>query len=74
MLRNSKGPTDKHYPRSYSRQTAGHAAVRAVQPGPRPHGRFKHWDFVSTTPADLQKLTAGFGLSYSEQAGQIPTA
>jgi len=35
-----------------------------------PNG-FGHWDFVSTTPADLLKLTAGFGLSYSEQDGQI---
>ncbi|MGH9678994.1 MAG: SCO family protein, partial [Candidatus Acidiferrales bacterium] len=28
---------------------------------------FEHWDFVSTTPADLEKLTAAFGLSLSEQ-------
>ncbi len=32
---------------------------------------FEHWDFVSTTPADLQKLTGSFGLSYSEQNDQI---
>lgn len=32
---------------------------------------FAHWDFVSTTPADLQKLTANFGLSYADQDGQI---
>jgi protein SCO1/2 len=32
---------------------------------------FEHWDFVSTTPADLPKLTASFGLEYSEQGGQI---
>ncbi len=32
---------------------------------------FEHWDFVSTTPADLQKLTGSFGLSYSEQDSQI---
>ncbi|MBZ5696909.1 MAG: SCO family protein [Acidobacteriia bacterium] len=32
---------------------------------------FQHWDFVSTTPADLQKLVASFGLDYSEQDGQI---
>jgi protein SCO1/2 len=32
---------------------------------------FEHWDFVSTTPEDLQKLTAVFGLSYSEQNSQI---
>jgi protein SCO1/2 len=32
---------------------------------------FEHWDFVSTTPADLQKLVASFGLDYSEQDGQI---
>lgn len=32
---------------------------------------FQHWDFVSTTPADLQKLTASFGLDYSEENGQI---
>jgi protein SCO1/2 len=35
-----------------------------------PHG-FEHWDFVSTTPTDLQKLTSSFGLSLSEQASQI---
>ncbi len=32
---------------------------------------FEHWDFVSTTPADLQKLTGSFGLSFSEQNSQI---
>ena len=32
---------------------------------------FQHWDFVSTTPADLQKLVAEFGLDYSEDQGQI---
>ncbi len=32
---------------------------------------FEHWDFVSTSPADLQKLTASFGLSYGQQDGQI---
>jgi len=32
---------------------------------------FEHWDFVSTTPADLQKLAASFGLDYSEEDGQI---
>ena len=32
---------------------------------------FEHWDFVSTTPADLQILTGSFGLSYSEQNSQI---
>jgi protein SCO1 len=32
---------------------------------------FDHWDFVSTTPADLQKLTGSFGLAYTEQNGQI---
>ena len=32
---------------------------------------FQHWDFVSTTPADLQKLVADFGLDYSEQSSQI---
>ena len=32
---------------------------------------FEHWDFVSTTPADLQKITDGFGLSLSQQDGQI---
>lgn len=26
---------------------------------------FKHWDFVSTTPADLQTLIADFGLDYA---------
>jgi protein SCO1/2 len=32
---------------------------------------FKHWDFVSTTPADLLKLTGSFGLSYAEENSQI---
>ena len=32
---------------------------------------FQHWDFVSSTPADLQTLVASFGLDYSEQDGQI---
>jgi protein SCO1 len=32
---------------------------------------FEHWDFVSTTPADLEKLTADFGLAYSEQNSLI---
>ena len=32
---------------------------------------FVHWDFVSTTPADLLKLTAAFGLAYSDQNNQI---
>lgn len=32
---------------------------------------FEHWDFVSTSPSDLQKLTGSFGLSYSEQNDQI---
>jgi protein SCO1/2 len=32
---------------------------------------FQHWDFVSTTPADLLKLTSSFGLSYAAQDGQI---
>ncbi len=32
---------------------------------------FQHWDFVSTTPADLQKLTGSFGLSYTEENSQI---
>jgi cytochrome oxidase Cu insertion factor (SCO1/SenC/PrrC family) len=32
---------------------------------------FQHWDFVSTTPADLQRLVADFGLDYAEQKGQI---
>src|ERR1035437_5244167 len=35
-----------------------------------PNG-FQHWDFVSTTPADLQKLVASFGLDYSVQDGEI---
>jgi protein SCO1/2 len=32
---------------------------------------FAHWDFVSTTPADLQKLATAFGLIYFEQDNQI---
>jgi protein SCO1/2 len=32
---------------------------------------FDHWDFVSTTPADLLKLTGSFGLAYSEENSQI---
>jgi|SRR5665213_1370794 len=32
---------------------------------------FEHWDFVSTSPADLLKLTGSFGLSYSEENDQI---
>ena len=32
---------------------------------------FAHWDFVSTTPADLQKLASAFGLQYLEQNNQI---
>ena len=32
---------------------------------------FEHWDFVSTTPADLQKLTGSFGISYSDEDDQI---
>ena len=32
---------------------------------------FQHWDFASTTSADLQKLVAEFGLDYSEDHGQI---
>ncbi len=32
---------------------------------------FANWDFVSTSPADLQKLAAAFGLEYSVQNNQI---
>ncbi len=32
---------------------------------------FQHWDFVSTSPAGLQKLLAEFGLEYSQEDGQI---
>jgi protein SCO1/2 len=32
---------------------------------------FKHWDFVSTSPADLQKLASAFGLEFYEQDNQI---
>jgi protein SCO1 len=34
-------------------------------------GGFAQWDFVSTTPADLQTLVTSFGLSFSNQDGQI---
>jgi protein SCO1/2 len=34
-------------------------------------GGFSQWDFVSTTPADLQTLVTSFGLSFSNQDGQI---
>jgi protein SCO1 len=32
---------------------------------------FQHWDFVSTPPADLQKLASAFGLQYFVQNNQI---
>jgi protein SCO1/2 len=32
---------------------------------------FAHWDFVSTSPADLQKLALAFGLEYFKQNNQI---
>ena len=32
---------------------------------------FQHWDFVSTTPQDLQKLVGSFGLEYSNEDSQI---
>jgi protein SCO1 len=32
---------------------------------------FQHWDFVSTTQEDLQKLVGGFGLEYSDEDSQI---
>jgi protein SCO1/2 len=32
---------------------------------------FEHWDFVSPSPADLQRLASSFGLVYSEQGGLI---
>jgi protein SCO1/2 len=35
---------------------------------------FEHWDFVSTTPADLRKLASSFGLTYYEQSGTISHA
>jgi protein SCO1/2 len=35
---------------------------------------FEHWDFVSTTPADLRKLAGSFGLTYYEQGGTISPA
>jgi protein SCO1/2 len=35
---------------------------------------FEHWDFVSTTPADLQKLAESFGLTYYEDSGLISHA
>ena len=38
--------------------------------GDNPEG-FKHWDFVSTSPADLQKLASAFGLEYYVQDNQI---
>lgn len=33
--------------------------------------QFQHWDFVSTTPEDLNRLVSSFGLDYSEEDGQI---
>lgn len=35
---------------------------------------FEHWDFVSTTPADLRKLAGSFGLTYYEDGGLISHA
>jgi protein SCO1/2 len=32
---------------------------------------FQHWDFGSTTSADLQKLLTSFGIDYGRQDGQI---
>ncbi len=32
---------------------------------------FAHWDFVSTSPSDLQKLAAAFGLVYYKENNQI---
>jgi len=32
---------------------------------------FQHWDFVSTTPEDLQTLVGSFGLEYSDEDSQI---
>jgi protein SCO1 len=32
---------------------------------------FKHWDFASTSPADLAHVAQAFGLQYEEQEGQI---
>jgi protein SCO1/2 len=32
---------------------------------------FQHWDFVSSTPADLQRLASSFDLVYSEQDSLI---
>jgi cytochrome oxidase Cu insertion factor (SCO1/SenC/PrrC family) len=32
---------------------------------------FEHWDFVSTSPEDLRKLTSSFGIALTEQDGQI---
>ena len=32
---------------------------------------FQHWDFVSPSQADLQRLASSFGLAYSEQNGLI---
>jgi protein SCO1 len=38
--------------------------------GDNPEG-FRHWDFVATSPADLQKLASAFGLQYYVQDNQI---
>jgi protein SCO1 len=35
---------------------------------------FEHWDFVSTTPADLRELASSFGLTYYEDGGLISHA
>jgi protein SCO1 len=32
---------------------------------------FSHWDFASTTPADLARLAQAFGLVYQQQENQI---
>jgi protein SCO1/2 len=32
---------------------------------------FKNWDFVATTPYDLQKLATGFGLQYFKQGNLV---
>ena len=34
-------------------------------------GGFAQWDFVSTTPKDLQTLVSSFGLAYSQENNQI---
>jgi len=34
-------------------------------------GGFSHWDFASTNPADLRRLTQAFGLAYQEEDNQI---